>query len=155
MKFNSALINSPLGEIMAMSFNDKLMSVRFLDGFNYNQVEETSECLELLRTELDSYFAGKLKKFKSTFTPLAAKFSNQVWEELRQIPYGETRSYSDIAKALGKPKSVRSVGTANAKNRCLIIVPCHRVIAKDGSLSGFAAGIERKEWLLKHEQKFS
>ena len=82
------------------------------------------------------------------------EFQQKVWNELLKIPFGSTRSYMDIAKSLGDPKSIRAVGTANGKNKISIIIPCHRVIGTDGSLTGFGGGIQRKKWLLEHEAKY-
>jgi methylated-DNA-[protein]-cysteine S-methyltransferase len=107
----------------------------------------------LLDTErqLADYFAGKLKKFALKFDPVGTTFQREVWNALSTIPFGETRSYSQIAQQVGRPKAVRAVGAANGKNPISIIVPCHRVIGSNGKLTGFAGGLEAKELLLKHE----
>jgi len=139
--------------MVASSLNGKLMSLKFVDSLSVTE-GGNCEALDLIRSELKAYFEGTLRKFKSTFMPLASEFYNRVWQELRNTTYGQTKSYSDIALLLGKPASVRAVAKANASNHCLIIVPCHRIIAKDGSISGFAAGVERKIWLLEHELKY-
>lgn len=152
MNIMNTIINTPIGDMFATSENGVLTSVKFTQHMTAND-NAKCEVLELLRTELQDYFAGKLFEFKSKFMPRAAKFNNQVWDEVTKTPFGTTRSYSDIALALGNPKAVRAVGNANATNCCLIIMPCHRIIAKSGSLSGFAAGTHRKEWLLAHERR--
>jgi methylated-DNA-[protein]-cysteine S-methyltransferase len=101
--------------------------------------------------QLDAYFAGVREIFDLPLAPRGTPFQHAVWRALAQIPFGETRSYSDIAKAVGRASAVRAVAAANARNPLSIIVPCHRVIGKDGTLSGYAGGIETKRWLLAHE----
>lgn len=103
--------------------------------------------------ELDEYFAGRLREFTVPLDLRGTPFQRQVWELLRGIPYGETRSYSQIAHALGRPAAVRAVGGANARNPVSIIVPCHRVIGSDGTLTGYGGGLDKKEALLKLEAR--
>ena len=103
--------------------------------------------------ELDAYFAGRLKKFTVPLELRGTPFQKAVWEALLRIPYGETRSYSDIALAIGKPAAVRAVGLANGANPVSIIVPCHRVIGKSGDLVGYGGGLERKRALLDLEAR--
>jgi methylated-DNA-[protein]-cysteine S-methyltransferase len=107
----------------------------------------------LLETErqLNDYFAGKLKKFSLRFDFAGTEFQKEVWRALAAIPFGETRSYGDIARQIGRPKAVRAVGAANGRNPISIIVPCHRVIGSNGKLTGFAGGLETKAFLLKTE----
>ena len=111
----------------------------------------------LLETErqLAEYFAGRLKNFSLKFDPMGTEFQKEVWNALSTIPFGETRSYAQIAKQVGRPKAVRAVGAANGKNPISIIVPCHRVIGSNGKLTGFAGGLETKEVLLNLEQTTS
>ncbi|BAN49462.1 methylated-DNA--[protein]-cysteine S-methyltransferase [Metapseudomonas resinovorans] len=101
--------------------------------------------------QLDRYFAGKLKRFDLLLAPHGTPFQQQVWQALLQIPFGRTTSYSELAESIGKPKAVRAVGTANGANPISIIIPCHRVIGRDGSLTGYAGGLPRKALLLKLE----
>jgi len=104
-----------------------------------------------------AYFSGKLDAFADLKIAAAipgTTFQTEVWAALRTIPSGQTRSYGQLAKQIGRPKAVRAVGAANGKNPCGLVVPCHRVIGADGSLTGFGAGIERKRWLLTHERQF-
>ena len=101
--------------------------------------------------QLNYYFAGKLKKFSLKFDFAGSEFQKQVWRALVAIPFGETRSYGDIARQIGRPKAVRAVGAANGRNPISIIVPCHRVIGANGKLTGFAGGLETKAFLLKTE----
>ena len=114
---------------------------------------ETVLLAEAVR-ELNEYFAGTRKTFE---LPLAARgtvFQKRVWDALCRIPYGKTASYRDIAEAVGNPRGFRAVGNANGKNPLLIVVPCHRVIAADGSLGGYSAGLDIKKFLLEHESKW-
>jgi methylated-DNA-[protein]-cysteine S-methyltransferase len=107
----------------------------------------------LLKTErqLNDYFAGKLKRFSLKFDFTGTEFQKEVWHALARIPFGETRSYGDIAREIGRPNAVRAVGAANGKNPISIIVPCHRVIGSNGKLTGFAGGLKTKAFLLKTE----
>jgi methylated-DNA-[protein]-cysteine S-methyltransferase len=101
--------------------------------------------------ELDAYFAGKQTTFSVPLAPEGTFFMQNVWKALQKIPYGTTASYQDIAGVVGKPKAMRAVGMANNSNPLPIVIPCHRVIGKDGSLTGYAGGLPVKEWLLRHE----
>ncbi|QXC60816.1 methylated-DNA--[protein]-cysteine S-methyltransferase [Aquihabitans sp. G128] len=101
--------------------------------------------------QLEAYFAGELRRFDLVLEPSGSPFQHRVWEQLRAIPYGETRSYGQLATALGDPGLSRAVGTANGRNPLSIIVPCHRVIGADGSLTGFGGGLPRKRLLLDLE----
>jgi methylated-DNA-[protein]-cysteine S-methyltransferase len=102
--------------------------------------------------ELDEYFAGERRSFSVALAPVGTVFQNQVWRMLAEIPFGETRSYGEIAKSMGNPRAVRAVGAANGRNPLSIIVPCHRVIGASGKLTGFAGGLERKKFLLTLER---
>jgi methylated-DNA-[protein]-cysteine S-methyltransferase len=104
-----------------------------------------------VREQLDAYFAGELDAFDLRLAPQGTPFQLRVWDQLRQIPFGETVSYGELADRLDSPRAVRAVGLANGRNPISIVIPCHRVIGADGSLVGFGAGIERKRWLLDHE----
>ncbi len=145
--------NSPIGTIKFICDNEFLLEMKFVDdtgkkSTNYPQIVST--CKE----QLDKYFEGKLKVFT---IPLklesGTKFQREVWKALQSIPYGETRSYKDIAIQIGNPKAVRAVGGANNKNPIGIIIPCHRVIGSSGKLVGYASGLDKKEMLLKLEEK--
>jgi len=104
-----------------------------------------------VRTQLDEYFAGRRRAFEVPLALAGSEFQRRVWAGLQRIPYGETRSYGELARELGQPRAMRAVGLANGRNPIAIIVPCHRVIGADGSLTGFGGGLERKRWLLEHE----
>ena len=103
--------------------------------------------------QLDEYFSGKRKTFDVPLDAKGTKFQKQVWRELQKIPFGKTLSYGDIAKKIKNPKASRAVGGANNKNPIAIVVPCHRVIGANGKLVGYAGGLHRKAWLLKHERR--
>ncbi len=118
-------------------------------------VSEENQCLELLREELDEYFHGKRRLFSVPLCPSGTEFQQSVWNILKEIPYGATRSYMQQAKLLNNPKGVRAVASANGTNQIAILIPCHRVIGSDGSLTGYAGGLHRKKWLLNHEQQYS
>jgi AraC family transcriptional regulator of adaptative response/methylated-DNA-[protein]-cysteine methyltransferase len=106
-----------------------------------------------IEQELRVYFKNGLKRFETPIKMIGTDFQKRVWLALQQIPAGETRSYSDIAKAIEHPRAIRAVGRANGTNTLSIIIPCHRVINANGDLGGYGGGIERKKWLLSHENK--
>lgn len=106
-----------------------------------------------VRRAMEGYFAGELRTFDLPLAAGGTEFQERVWAELRRIPYGETISYGELARRLGNPKAVRAVGRANGRNPIAIVVPCHRVIGSDGSLTGYAGGIERKRFLLELESR--
>lgn len=103
--------------------------------------------------QLREYFAGTRRRFDLPLAPEGTDFQRRAWAALRGIPYGETRSYSEQAANFGKPSAVRAVGAANGRNPIGIVVPCHRVVGADGSLTGFGGGLDRKSWLLTHEHR--
>ena len=104
------------------------------------------------REQLDAYFAGELERFDLPLAPQGTEFQRRVWDELRQIPYGQTTSYSALAAKIERPDACRAVGLANGRNPISIVIPCHRVIGASGALTGYGGGIERKRWLLAHER---
>lgn len=103
--------------------------------------------------ELGDYFAGRRTEFSLPLAPRGTDFQRAVWRALARIPCGETRSYAEIARTVGRPDAVRAVGAANGRNPLSIVVPCHRVIGKGGALTGYAGGLPMKAWLLRHEQR--
>ncbi len=109
-----------------------------------------AECLR----QLDQYFKGRRQKFGIPLLLKGTDFQKAVWRQLQKIPFGQTASYGDVARAVGSPRAFRAVGNANNKNPIPLIIPCHRVIGSDGKLVGFGGGICRKEWLLDHEKHF-
>jgi methylated-DNA-[protein]-cysteine S-methyltransferase len=104
--------------------------------------------------QLDEYLCGLRKKFETELDLVGTEFQASVWRALLGIPYGETSTYGAVAKTIGQPRSARAVGLANNQNPVAIVVPCHRVIGANGKLTGYGGGIERKKWLLKHEERF-
>ncbi len=148
-----AIYESPIGKIILESDSKNIVGLNFLDGDFEGSVSKNNvlkKCME----ELDAYFKGELKNFSVQIKYSTTDFRQKVYEQLIEIPYGTTVSYSDIANAIDNPKAVRAVGMANNKNNISIIVPCHRVIGKNGKLVGYGGGIWRKTWLLEHEQKY-
>lgn len=141
---------SPLGRIRATATDRGITSMAFVARVR-NTVSANSH-LKKLRVELDRYFDGKLHVFTVPVDPDGTPFRRRVWEELRRIPFGETISYIELARRIGNPKASRAVGGANCANPVCIIIPCHRVIAADGSLGGYSAGLGRKEKLLALER---
>jgi methylated-DNA-[protein]-cysteine S-methyltransferase len=149
-----AIILSPAGLLEIVSEDGFITAVNFR--------EEGEETVDLARLpsvlrkcidELKAYFAGELRSFSIPLKQQGSEFQQRVWNELLNIPFGKTISYLDLARRLGDPKVIRAAGTANGRNQLAIIVPCHRVIGSDGSLTGYAGGLGRKQWLLEHEQK--
>ena len=112
---------------------------------------KTPKCLQECTNQLEEYFNGKRDSFNLTVNPKGTSFQKKVWKALLNIPYGKTKSYLEQSKALGDVKAIRAVASANGKNPLWIIIPCHRVIGSNGSLTGYAGGIWRKKWLLAHE----
>jgi AraC family transcriptional regulator of adaptative response/methylated-DNA-[protein]-cysteine methyltransferase len=112
----------------------------------------TNACLETLREELGQYFEGSLREFSVPLRFPGSPFEEKVWRALLKIPYGETRSYKDLAAAIGDPAAIRAVGRANGRNRISIVIPCHRVVNADGGLGGYGGGLHRKRYLLDLER---
>ena len=146
-------IETPLGHTKIVGNNDGVTSVSVLDT-----QEELSEVIpeSLLEcvTQLKAYFKNERKTFDLKLNPDGTTFQKKVWKQLETIPYGKSVSYLDLSKQLGDPKAIRAVASANGKNPLWIIVPCHRVIGSDGSLTGYAGGLHRKQWLLNHESEY-
>lgn len=112
-----------------------------------------TEPIHSIEAELNQYFEGKLQTFKTPFLSFGSPFQEHVWEELRKIPYGQTCSYADIAARIGNPSAYRAVANANGANQIAILIPCHRVINKNGALGGYGGGVEHKAQLLNLEQR--
>ena len=129
--------------------NDTIQRLRVVESCSKIS-EQTGYFAEVVK-QLDEYFAGKITKFELNIYPKGTDFQKKVWVELLKIPYGKTKSYQEIAEAIGNTNAQRAVGSACNKNPILLIIPCHRVISKTGKLTGFACGIDRKEQLLKLE----
>ena len=142
--------SSPLGWIEIQASLDAVCSVVFC---NDRKMVEHSDSAILAKCvqQLDEYFAGQRTCFDLPVKQEGTPFQQKVWNALLDIPFGKTVAYADVAKMINRPESARAVGAANGKNKVWIIVPCHRVIGADGSLTGYAGGLERKKWLLDHE----
>ena len=144
---------SPLGQIRATATDRGVSSLQFVDRAKGRASADSSNPhLQNLRAELDRYFDGKLRRFTVRLDLSGTPFRLNVWKELSRIPFGETISYIELARRIGNPKASRAVGGANGANPVCIIVPCHRVIAADGTLGGYSSGLERKKKLLALER---
>lgn len=146
-----AIIDSPLGPMLAREQADCLTGLDFVDSPPLNVRLEESPLFSALREQLNTYFEGRLRDFNIPIAPTGTPFQQRVWQALRAIPYGETRSYSQIAAVIGQPRAQRAVGSANHANPISILQPCHRVIAAGGGLGGYGGGLDRKRALLELE----
>ncbi len=150
-------VESPIGDLLVAGDNGVLKLVSFPNEsmsreLDPNWVRDDAEFAEV-RRELREYFAGERESFDLELAADGTDFQRSVLAVLRRIPYGETRSYGDVAREVGRPNASRAVGAANGRNPIAIIIPCHRVIGSDGSLTGFGGGLEAKQYLLELEQK--
>ena len=155
------IIETPIGELVAAFDENGALAELHFESTSRRVYESTRESpsttrrLEdsktLLVAQLRDYFAGTLHAFDFPLAPRGTPFQLAVWNALSKIPWGETISYADLAQRIGKPSAVRAVGAANGANPIPIVIPCHRVIGSNGSLTGYGGGIERKQWLLAHE----
>lgn len=158
------ILDTPLGKMLACATDKGICMLEFIDRRAF--VSELKDIKRLLRAtiepgtnkhllaaekQLDEYFQGKRKNFDLPLVTPGTEFQNIVWQKLLDIPYGETRSYKQQSIAAGNLGAIRAVGTANGANRIAIVVPCHRVIGEDGSLTGYGGGLKRKRWLLDFE----
>lgn len=158
-------LSTPLGLIFTVCDETHLYMLEFTTRKNMDRgfeklrkvhkravIPGRTEITDQIEAELKAYFDGTLTDFKTPLAPTGTAFQNQVWKALQNIPYGESCAYSDLAIAVGNEKAVRAVASSNANNGLALIIPCHRVIAKDGSLGGYAGGLDKKQWLLAHEK---
>lgn len=148
-------IDSPIGTLLLCGSEDRLSGLSMLDGPRPRRIapewRRDTSGFERTRAQLEEYFAGARQEFDVPLALHGTEFEQRVWRHLRSIPYGETRSYGELARRLGDPALARAVGVANARNPVAVIVPCHRVVGADGSLTGFGGGLERKRALLDLE----
>ncbi len=157
-------IETPFGDMLAGATNKGICLLEFTDtnriemqlprlekGFSAHVIAGDSLFFKQLKSELHSYFKGDLQQFKVPLDTKGTMFQMLAWDALLKIPYGETRSYLEQAHAINKPKAFRAVASANRNNRISIIIPCHRVIAKNGGLAGYGGGLDRKEFLINLE----
>lgn len=150
MKTVQAYIKTPIGTAEIIGDENGIQSISMLD----DEIELSTKIPFVLQdcaTQLSEYFEGTRSEFDLKLNPQGTDFQQKVWNELLNIPFGKTRTYLEQTKQLGDPKAIRAVASANGKNPIGIIIPCHRVIGSDGSLTGYASGIWRKKWLLEHE----
>ena len=152
-KISWAAMESLIGRLVVFADGHGITEIRFRNNSSPLPSAQGSanEWLELAIEQLNAYFNNRLTKFELPLSLSGTAFQQGVWRELQKINYGSTASYGQIAAAINKPKAARAVGMANNKNPIPIIIPCHRVIGSNGSLTGFAGGLEAKRWLLRHE----
>jgi O-6-methylguanine DNA methyltransferase len=158
-----ASCSSPIGTIWVASDKSGVCLLSFgvkeaeflkeLAGTGFRHARPDQAFNQGVLKEIKDFFAGKVIRFSSPLHPRGRPFEMRVWQALQRIPLGETRSYEDIAQAIGSPRACRAVGGANSKNPIPLLIPCHRVIRKNGALGGFSGGIKIKEWLLQFEQR--
>jgi methylated-DNA-[protein]-cysteine S-methyltransferase len=152
-------MDSPVGRLLLAGNEKELRHISFPHGKGVLKPERSwalkEEPFREAIRQLRAYFAGALKEFDLPLAPQGTRFQRAVWQALRSIPYGATASYGEIARRIGKPKAVRAVGGANGRNPLPIVVPCHRVIGSDGSLTGFGGGLTTKQKLLDLERRYA
>ncbi|MBA1429313.1 methylated-DNA--[protein]-cysteine S-methyltransferase [Pseudomonas fluorescens] len=159
MSYAYTLMPSPVGQLTLVARNGKLGAVLWeterANRVRLGQLHEANDSPVLLETQrqLAEYFAGTRSRFELELDFYGTDFQKQVWQALLTIPFGETRSYSQIARQIGNPSAVRAVGAANGRNPISIIAPCHRVVGASGALTGFAGGLEAKQYLLTLEDR--
>ncbi|GGD78967.1 methylated-DNA--[protein]-cysteine S-methyltransferase [Lacimicrobium alkaliphilum] len=147
---NSTFMRTPIGLLAIRAIDNAISHIAFVDRQDAPAIQHP--LLVQAREQLQQYFAGQRQAFSLPLAATGTEFQHQVWQALARIPYAQTASYGQIAESIGKPKAVRAVGAANGRNPLAIVVPCHRIIGKDGKLTGYAGGLERKAWLLALEQ---
>jgi methylated-DNA-[protein]-cysteine S-methyltransferase len=151
------MMDSPVGPLLLAGDDSALSLIGFTTGPKSMGPDPAWQhvptAFETARAQLGAYFAGDRQDFDLALSPRGTEFQLQVWQALSTIPYGETWSYRELAEAIGNPKAVRAVGSANGRNPLPIVVPCHRVIGSNGSLTGFGGGLENKQILLALEQR--
>ncbi|APA64431.1 MULTISPECIES: methylated-DNA--[protein]-cysteine S-methyltransferase [Maribacter] len=145
-----AYIKTPLGVAKIVGDAEGVSAITVLNS-DEPLTDVIPESLEDAVYQLNEYFEGARTEFNLTLNPVGTEFQKKVWAALQNIPYGKSKSYLELAKALGDPNATRAAASANARNPLWIVVPCHRVIGTDGSLTGYAGGLHRKQWLLNHE----
>ncbi|HBO74314.1 MAG TPA: cysteine methyltransferase [Marinilabiliales bacterium] len=151
---------TPIGTVVSVASAHGIESVSFTDEDSGPKPErpitdDFEKFLHPLKSQLEEYFEGKRKTFELALAPSGTPFQQKAWDVLQRIPYGETRTYQQQTGYIGDPKAIRAVASANGKNPVAIVIPCHRVIGTDGSLTGYAGGLWRKKWLLEHEHRFT
>ena len=152
-------VSSPIGQLLLAGSDTALQIIGFSTGSKARSPvadwQRRDQPFKDAARQLAEYFDGKRRDFDVAIEPAASEFQAAVLDELRRIPYGQTRSYSQVARAMGRPKAVRAVGAANGRNPLPIVIPCHRVIGQDGDLTGFGGGLPAKRYLLDLERRYS
>lgn len=154
MDIQETFIDTPLGVTRITGNEDGLTSVSVLPVGTPAPVCSVPGVLLPAVTQLQEYFSGKRTAFQLFLNPIGTLFQKRVWNELQNIPYGKTITYAELARRLGDMKAIRAVAAANGRNPFWIVVPCHRVIGRDGELTGYAGGLWRKKWLLEYENPY-
>ena len=144
-----AYYKSPIGFLRIVSNERDIIKIEFSD--EYFKMRMIPVQIQTCIQQLDEYFHGQRQHFTLGINPAGSEFQAKIWNLLLKIPYGKTISYLDLARDFGDQKAIRAIASANAKNPISIIIPCHRVIGNDGSLTGYAGGLLKKQWLLEHE----
>jgi methylated-DNA-[protein]-cysteine S-methyltransferase len=148
-------VETPIGEILIAGDADAVHEIHFAPATPHDDWTRDDSALKYASVQLRSYFAGKRRDFDFPLVPRGTEFQRVVWTALRQIPFGETTTYGEIARTIARPDAVRAVGAANGANPIPIVIPCHRVIGSNGSLTGFGGGLPAKRWLLDHEARLA
>lgn len=143
-------LQTEIGWLEITGTESGIIAVQYVDQAGEPAVDPPS-CLRQGLTELAEYFAGERRRFSVNLLPRGTEFQQSVWSRLQEIPYGGAITYRQLAAMVGRPRAVRAAGRANATNKLNILIPCHRVVGTDGSLTGYSGGLWRKEWLLAHE----
>jgi methylated-DNA-[protein]-cysteine S-methyltransferase len=152
MKTYTSYYTSPIGSIEVSATDQGLISsVLFVDS--ESKASSGNAIIEDCKKQLDEYFKGERREFSLPYQLLGTDFQKIIWNKLKSIEYGKTMSYSELAERLRSPKGARAIGNTNGKNCLLLILPCHRIVGQDGSLTGYAGGLWRKKWLLDHESQ--
>lgn len=145
-----AFVKTPIG-LAEIQGDENGVSNIHLKNEEIRRASKVPQELEEAVSQIQEYFEGNRTQFTFLLNPSGTKFQKKVWQELLKIPFGKTSSYMELSKRLGDVKAIRAVASANGKNPLWIVIPCHRVIGTDGSLTGYAGGLWRKKWLLEHE----
>ena len=153
MKTYTSYYASPVGQLKLQCSDQHLHAVLFVDEEEESAESDDHEILDRCRQQLEGYFSGTRKSFELPLGQTGTVFQQKVWDLLVKIPFGKTISYNELSKQYGDLKAIRAVASANGRNNMSIIVPCHRVIGSNHSLTGYAGGLWRKKWLLEHEAK--
>ena len=151
MNTYTAYYESPLGFIKIVGTRENVLALDFVEETQADD-GDLPFCMKECARQIAEYFDGRRRQFLLNLDPRGTKFQKMVWRQLETVPFGAVVTYRKLAGMIGKPAACRAVGSANAKNPIAVIIPCHRVIGSDGSLTGYGGGLCRKEWLLAHER---